>query len=167
MRVLLRLAAVLTLAIAAATVVGQLLARRRTWGDDDADDVSMATCFGGIDRSLNGEAVRHVSAAAWLGGINLDLREAKLAPEGADVELEAVMGGIKLTVLAEWRVEVEKDVSAGGYRGSGDAVRGATRRRAAPHVVARARMGGVLVTNGRDEAEREGAPEPALASASA
>jgi Cell wall-active antibiotics response 4TMS YvqF len=166
-RVLLRLAAVLTLAVAAATVVGQLLARRRTWGDDDADDVSMATCFGGIDRSLNGEAVRHVSAAAWLGGINLDLREAKLAPEGADVELEALMGGIKLTVPAEWRVEVEKDVSAGGIDAHVTPSEELPSGAPLLSVVARARMGGVLVTNGRDEAEREGAPEPASASASA
>jgi len=155
---------VLTLAVAAATVAGQLLARRRTWGEDDADDVSMATCFGGIDRSLNGDAVRHVSASAWLGGIDLDLREATLAPEGADVELEAVMGGIKLTVSPEWHVEVERDVSAGGVEERVTAPEELPSNAPILHVVARARMGGVLVTTHARVAEPETA---AQASASA
>jgi len=158
-RVLIRLAAVLTLAVAAAAVVGQLLARRRTWGDDDADDVSMATCFGGIDRSLTGEAVRHVAASAWLGGINLDLREAMLAPEGADVELEAMMGGIKLTVPPEWHVEVEEDVSAGGIEERVTPPEELPAGAPLLHVVARARMGGILVTTHDGSAEREGAPQ--------
>ena len=103
-----------------------------------------------------------MSAAAWLGGINLDLRDAKLAPEGADVELEAVMGGIKLTVPAEWRVEVEKDVSAGGIDAHVTPSEELPAGAPLLSVVARARMGGVLVTNGRDEAEREGVPETSL-----
>jgi len=160
-RVLLRLAVLVTFAIAAATVIGQRLARRRTWGEDDADDVSMATCFGGIDRSLSGEAVRHVSASAWLGGINLDLRDATLAPEGADVELDAVMGGIKLTVPPEWNVEVEKDVSAGGIDAHVTPADELPAGAPVLHVVARARMGGVLVTNGNEGSDRE----PASASA--
>jgi Cell wall-active antibiotics response 4TMS YvqF len=165
MRALFRLAAVLTLAFAAAAAVGQLVARRRTWGDDEADDVSMATCFGGIDRSLRGEALRHVSAAAWLGGINLDLREATLGPEGADVELEAVMGGIKLTVPAEWHVEVEKDVSAGGIDEHVTPAEELPTGAPLLHVVARARMGGVLVTTEDGAQDRDAASEPAPASA--
>jgi hypothetical protein len=151
------------LAMAAAAVIGQLLARRRTWGEDDADDVSMATCFGGIDRALSGDALRRVGAAAWFGGVNLDLRDATLAAEGADVELDAMMGGIKLTVSPDWHVEVEQDVSAGGIE-----------QRLTPpeelppgapllHVVARARMGGILVTTHHGELDREAAPEPAPA----
>ena len=165
MRLLLRLVAVLTLAIAAAAVVGQVLARRRTWGEDDADDVSMATCLGGIDRSLTGDAVRHVSASAWLGGINLDLREATLAPGGADIELDAVMGGIKLTVPAEWHVEVEQDVSAGGVEERLTPADELPADAPSLHVVARARMGGVLVTTHHGWAEREAAAAPASASA--
>ena len=165
MRVLLRLAALVTLALAAATVIGQLLARRRTWGDDEAEDVSMATCFGGIDRSLRGEGLRHVSAAAWLGGINLDLREATLAPEGADVEVEAVMGGIKLTVSPEWHVEVEQDVSAGGIEERLTPPEELPAGAPLLHVVARARMGGILVTTHDGSAERESAPQHASTSA--
>lgn len=165
MRVLLRLAALLTLAIAAATAIGQLAARRRTWGDDEADEVSMATCLGGIDRSLGGDALRHVSATAWLGGIDLDLREATLAPEGADVELETVMGGIKLTVSPEWHVEVEQDVSAGGIEERFTPPEELPAGAPLLHVVARARMGGILVTTQEGGAEREGAPEHASTSA--
>jgi hypothetical protein len=159
MRVLLRLAALLALALTAAVAIGQVVARRRTWGDDDADDVSMATCFGGIDRSLTGDHLRHVSATAWFGGVDLDLREATLAPEGANVEIKAVMGGIKLTVSPEWHVEVEQDVSAGGLE-----------ERLPPgaplvHIVARARMGGILVTTHDASTEHEAAAEPASVSA--
>jgi hypothetical protein len=162
--VLLRLAALFVLLIAAATAIGQVLARRRTWGDDDADDVSMATCFGGIDRSLHGEGLRHVGASAWFGGVNLDLREATLAPEGADVELDAMMGGIKLTVSPDWHVEVDQDVSAGGIEERLTPLEELPPGAPLLHVVARARMGGILVTTHKGEMEREPASEPASAS---
>jgi len=163
-RFLLRLAAAFALALAAAVAIGQVLARRRTWGDDDADDVSMATCFGGIDRSLQGGALRHVGAAAWFGGVNLDLRDATLAPEGADVELDAMMGGIKLTVSPDWHVEVEQDVSAGGIEERVTPPEELPARAPLLHVVARARMGGILVTTHHGEMDRAAA-EPASFSA--
>ena len=165
MRVLLRLAALLALALTAAVAIGQVVARRRTWGDDDADDVSMATCFGGIDRSLTGDHLRHVSATAWFGGVDLDLREATLAPEGANVEIEAVMGGIKLTVSPEWHVEVEQDVSAGGIEERLTPPEELPPGAPLVHIVARARMGGILVTTHDASTEHEAAAEPASVSA--
>lgn len=163
MRALLRLALLLVSAVVVATALGQLAARRRTWGDDDADDVSLATCFGGSERSLRGPALRHVRAAAWFGGINLDLREATLAPGGAEMGLEAIMGGIKATVSPAWRVEVEPDAAAGGIDTRVTPTEELPPDAPLLRVSAKARMGGILVTTGKDAAAHEhgpGAPEP-------
>ena len=40
-------------------------------------------------------------ALAWMGGIELDLREADIPPEGVDLELVAVMGVIEVVVPAD------------------------------------------------------------------
>ena len=49
----------------------------------------------------------------WLGGIAVDLREAKLAPD-AQLELGSLFGGIALRVPAGWRVESDVRSLAGG-----------------------------------------------------
>ena len=158
MRALLRLAVLLTAAAAVATALGQLAARRRTWGDDDADDVSMATCFGGIDRSLRGPALRRARATAWFGGINLDLREATLAPSGAEMELEAIMGGIEATVSPAWRVEVELDAAAGGIDTRVTPTEELPSDAPFLRISAKARLGGILVMTDKDAAAHEDAP---------
>ena len=53
-------------------------------------------------------------AVAVLGGIALDLRDAKLGSEGASLALRATVGGIAVTVPDDWRVVVESNVKAGG-----------------------------------------------------
>jgi hypothetical protein len=41
-----------------------------------------------------------------MGGMQLDLREATLAPEGAHLDVQAVMGGVEILLPEQWRVRV-------------------------------------------------------------
>jgi hypothetical protein len=48
------------------------------------------------------------------GGVDLDLREATLAPEGATLDLSATWGGVNVVVPRAWKVVVEDRSVLGG-----------------------------------------------------
>ena len=50
-----------------------------------------------------------------MGGVDLDLRDAILDPDGASLELKATMGGFQVTVPAEWAVDFKDDSVTGGF----------------------------------------------------
>ena len=50
---------------------------------------------------------------AWFGGIDVDLREAELAP-GARLSLHALFGGIAIKTPPGWRLESDMKAFAGG-----------------------------------------------------
>lgn len=94
--------------------VGQVLARRRTVGDDTSDEFAIAVYLGGVQRACKATSLRRGSVSVVLGGVDLDLREATLDPEGADLDLSATLGGVNVTVPSEWRVVVEDRATLGG-----------------------------------------------------
>ena len=94
--------------------VGQVLARRRTVGDDTSDEFAIAVYVGGIQRACMATSLRRGSVSVVLGGVDLDLREATLDPRGADLHLSASLGGVNVTVPREWRVVVEDRATLGG-----------------------------------------------------
>jgi hypothetical protein len=94
--------------------LGQVLARRRTVGDDTSDEFAIAVYVGGVQRACKATSLRRGSVSVVLGGVELDLREATLAPEGADLDLSATLGGVNVTVPGDWRVVVEDRATLGG-----------------------------------------------------
>jgi len=94
--------------------VGQVLARRRTVGDDTSDEFAIAVYVGGIQRACRATSLRRGSVSVVLGGVDLDLREATLDPRGADLHLSASLGGVNVTVPREWRVVVADRATLGG-----------------------------------------------------
>jgi len=50
-----------------------------------------------------------------MGGIDLDLRGASLAPDGADLLVTTTMGGVQVTVSPDWAVDVDTDTLVGGF----------------------------------------------------
>lgn len=121
-------------------------ARRRSVGDDEADDISIVTFFGGCQRSIRASALRHVHVEARFGGVDLDLCEATLDPDGAELVVDAGMGGVKVTVPTDWRVTVEQTVRAGGVEVRVTPVDVLSENAPSLRMAATARMGGVLVT---------------------
>ena len=75
--------------------VGQALARRRTVGDERSDEFAIAAYLGGVQRSCKATALRRGAVSVCCGGVDLDLREATLAPEGATLDLSATWGGLR------------------------------------------------------------------------
>ena len=94
--------------------VGQVLARRRTVGDETSDEFAIAVYVGGVERACKATSLRRGSVSVVLGGVDLDLREATLDPGGADLDLSATLGGVNVTVPSEWRVVVEDRATLGG-----------------------------------------------------
>lgn len=95
------------------SVVGLLISRRLSRGDEQSDEFAVAAFLGGKKFTSTAANLRSGSAVTSMGGIDLDLRGATLDPAGAHLDLRATMGGIQVTVPETWLVEVDEEVVAG------------------------------------------------------
>ena len=95
---------------AAAAFVRRALPSR---GDEESDELSLVAVFDGIDLKSRAKGFRGGSMLAWFGGIQVDFREAELAP-GARLTTHTLFGGIALQTPPGWRVESNAKVLAGG-----------------------------------------------------
>ena len=82
-------------------------------GDAESDEVRLVAIQNGIAIKSRAQAFRGGSMFSWFGGIAVDLREAKLAPD-AHLEVGSLFGGIVIRVPPEWRVESNVNAIAGG-----------------------------------------------------
>ena len=114
MRALVMVAVKLVVVVAGLWALGQALARRKTVGDETADEFAIAAYFGGVQRTCRAASLRHGSVSVVFGGVDLDLREAVLDPAGASLELSATWGGVDVKVPPAWRVLVEHRAVMGG-----------------------------------------------------
>lgn len=136
----------LALAQAATMALGQLLSSRMSRGDEQSDVFRIAAvCSGRQFRSYAAE-LRSAAAVATMGGIDLDLGHAHLAAEGAHLDLQATMGGIRVVVPADWSVHVDARQTAGGCETQLTPEEDLPEDAPRLTVHAVARMGGVLVT---------------------
>lgn len=139
------------LTVVAVGVARSILVRRLTQGDSESDEFSVAAIIGGVDRSSTASALRRGRVVAAVGGVNLDLRQATLDPAGADLRVEAYVGGVQVSVPDNWRVPFQWEAVMGGVEANvpdpddlpGDAP---TLR-----IDAVARVGGVVVTSEKEE----------------
>ena len=97
-----------------ASAVGQLVAKRMTFGDENSDAFRLAAIGGGKELRSRATAFRSASALAVMGGVEIDLREATLDPGGATLDVTAVMGGVEITLPPDCAVEIETHGSMGG-----------------------------------------------------
>jgi hypothetical protein len=112
----LKIAACLIGVTTALRVVGEMAARRFEAGakGEDSDRVRLAAFWGGRDFRSRAAALRSLHARVILGGINVDLTQAQLHPDGASVEVDARLGGVNIEVPDGWRIEVAEQLRAGG-----------------------------------------------------
>jgi predicted membrane protein len=78
------------------------------------DDLGAFVLFSGLKRRFESEKFRGGKATAILGGLELDLTQAKLKDNQATVELTAILGGIDLFVPRDWKVIVDSSAILGG-----------------------------------------------------
>ncbi len=73
-----------------------------------------AAVLGGIEHRSTAADFRGGEATAFMGGINLDLRDATMEGNQAVIEVLAVMGGVDIRVPADWGVDVRITPVFGG-----------------------------------------------------
>jgi hypothetical protein len=95
------------IAVAVAAIVAALTVKKAVpvFGDESDDSFSIVAVIGGKDFVSSAQHFADGGALAVMGGIDLDLSGATLAP-GAKLDLRAFMGGIDVSVPPSWRVEV-------------------------------------------------------------
>lgn len=96
------------LALAAASSLVAVLAVRKSvpvFGGEADAEFSLLAAMGGVDFDASTQHLTEARATAFMGGVELDLSGAELAP-GAYLTLRAVMGDVDVIVPAHWRVEV-------------------------------------------------------------
>ncbi|MEX2425455.1 MAG: LiaF domain-containing protein [Thermomicrobiaceae bacterium] len=87
--------------------IGVLLMRSGVTASGDAGDrINGFAIFGGQTTVARSESFSGGSLTALFGGIDLDLRQAHLAPDGAGIETFSAFGGINVIVPRGWRVTV-------------------------------------------------------------
>jgi hypothetical protein len=89
-------------------VIGAIAVKRRTVvrDDPDADEVVLVAIFGPLEFASTARRFRGGTVETWFGGGTIDLRDAILDPDGADLTLRAVFGGGQIIVPETWRVTI-------------------------------------------------------------
>ncbi len=97
----------LFVALVASSLVAGFVVKKKipAFGDEDDDSFSVVACMSGVVFEGQSQDLMDARATAFMGGVELDLMDADLAP-GAFLTLRAVMGGIDVVVPSNWRVEV-------------------------------------------------------------
>lgn len=81
-------------------------------GGEDA--VSAFALFSGRELVSSSPRFRGGSLTALFGGVDLDLRGARLDPEGAEIDVVAIFGGVDVVVPPGWRVQMDGPAIFGG-----------------------------------------------------
>jgi predicted membrane protein len=132
-----------------AMVLAALKRREAVPQEPDADEVDLVASFGPLEYKSTAQAFRGGKVETWFGGGVVDLREARLDPAGATLEVNALFGGGNLIVPEDWKVEA----SVMGIGGVGDARPRFEREETAPtlRIEGRTIFGGWGVTSERPD----------------
>jgi Domain of unknown function (DUF1707) len=120
-------------------------------GGEPGSGMSVAI-LGSVDRGGTWVVPPRHSVVAVLGGVQLDLREARFSQREVTIDVFTLMGGVDITVGEDVDVEVSGFGIMGGFdhRASGPGLPGAPKVR----VVGLALMGGVNVRRGQLKRDR-------------
>jgi predicted membrane protein len=128
-----------------AVMVWQALSGPRAPAQPSADTVSGFAVLGGLKRRSTSTAFRGGDLSAVMGGCEVDLRQATLAPEGAVIDAFALWGAVEIKVPEDWQVEVRGTPVLGGFEDHTHAAAAAGAGRLV--VKGMAIMGGVEIRN--------------------
>jgi len=128
--------------------------RRTARSSDGMSTFSAFAIMGGVSRRSNAQAFRGADLTAIMGGCEIDLRQASIAPgTEAVIDVFAFWGGIELKVPEDWTVNNRVVPIMGGVEDKTRVPQPASSKR----LVIRGLvvMGGVTVKNGSVREERE------------
>jgi hypothetical protein len=124
MRRLIGLLGVLSLAALTAPAIAAFRAKAgrerdgRDTLDETADEIDVAAIFDALEFTSRSTSFRGGDAIVWYGGGTLDLREARLDPDGAELRVRAMFGGLEIAVPSSWPVQLRSRTLIAG---AGDA----------------------------------------------
>ncbi|HEY6080185.1 MAG TPA: DUF5668 domain-containing protein [Polyangiaceae bacterium] len=112
----------------------------------DQDRLSRHYICSGAQLRIESQAWKGGELGVTAGGVELDLRQARLAPEGAVLALRVLMGGVDIRVPDTWQVHCDVMPLLGGADDSTRSTQGAT---SAPRlrIIGNVTLGGVSVQN--------------------
>ncbi|MDH3261436.1 MAG: cell wall-active antibiotics response protein [Acidimicrobiia bacterium] len=90
-------------------------------GDETTGEFELVTIMEGRQFASRAEDFWSGKLTTVMGGVDLDLRDAVLAPGGADLVVFTVMGGVALRVPSTWIVEADGRAIVGGHNTRGTA----------------------------------------------
>lgn len=156
---ILRLLGITLIATTIASMIGALVVRRRytSSGTAGSDEVNVVAIFKPEVLVSHASAFRGGTAIVWMGSMDLDLRGATLAPEGAHLFLKIVQGGGRIFVPEDWRVQLKLLPILGG---AADTRESKERSADAPTLTIEgfAIMGGFAIMSQRGASEAEPVP---------
>ncbi|MDH4354301.1 MAG: cell wall-active antibiotics response protein [Actinomycetota bacterium] len=92
------------LLVGAAVAVGQVVARRASRGEDSDAEFRRVALLAGQEVKSRSEQFRAADVVVGLGGVTIDLTDARLADGGAVVRIRGAVGGVHVEVPSDWRV---------------------------------------------------------------
>lgn len=84
-------------------------------GIDSDDSFEDFVLFWGLDKRITSKNFKGGKINCFFGGAKLDLREAKIAKSGAEIEINAAFGGVEILVPRDMKVESEGLPVLGGW----------------------------------------------------
>lgn len=84
-------------------------------GDETTNEFELVTIMDGKEFASRAEGLWSGKVTTIMGGVDLDLRDAKLDPGGADLAIFTVMGGISLRVPDTWIVATDGQAILGNH----------------------------------------------------
>lgn len=126
----------------------------RMLGEDTAeesDEFQLVALMDGRTYVNVSDRLRSGRVIAGMGGVDVDLRQAVLDPEGAKLDITIFAGGVRVLACKSWRVEIDQKVTAGGVQI--ETADPDTLPDGAPilHIHAVAVAGGLVVANAESE----------------
>lgn len=110
----------------------------------DADMVQGVAVLGGFKRVMNTQSFRGGSLTAFMGGCEIDLRDASISTNPAVIDIFAFWGGVELRIPDDWVVELRGMPILGGFEDKTRPPREHLKRLVVKGMVI---MGGVEVKN--------------------
>jgi len=78
------------------------------------DYIHSNAVFGGAEHAVTSQNFKGGETMALFGGVELDLREAKLSPDGCKINATALFGGVEMIVPDDWNVIITGTPIFGG-----------------------------------------------------
>jgi hypothetical protein len=80
----------------------------------DEDSFERGAALAGLKLRVRSQRFKSGRVTAVLSGVTLDLREARLGPEGATINVQSALSGIDILVPRDWDVVCKVEAVCGG-----------------------------------------------------